>query len=147
MYGIPILGPCLNSKIFPYLDLRSELEVKVKKQTDIGDDELSNKHHSSLLTAHTSTVSVGVSTSPLVKSTPVGTPNKHPAIHQPQPITPSARLSALNMVGDLLRKVGVSYIIIIIFVVFVAFFILGSRDQISVLPYKYIQRNNDNETQ
>ena len=87
-------------------DLRSELEIKVKKQTDIGDDELSNKHHSSLLTAHTSMVSVGVSTSPLVKSTPVGTPNKHPAIHQPQPITPSARLSALNMVGDLLRKVG-----------------------------------------
>ena len=114
--SISVQGPCLNSEIFPSLDLRSELEIKVKKQTDIGDDELSNKHHSSLLTAHTSTVSVGVSTSPLVKSTPVGTPNKHPAIHQPQPITPSARLSALNMVGDLLRKVGVSYIIIIIII-------------------------------
>ena len=90
------------------LDLRSELEIKVKKQNSPDADDFNVKHHSSLLNAHATAVSMGISTSPQIKSTPMGIPTHHPAIPQPQPITPSARISALNMVGDLLRKVGVS---------------------------------------
>lgn len=87
-------------------DLRSELETRVKKQVVGDSEEFGVKHHSALLTAHSSTVSMGISTSPQIKS--MVTPTLHPCIPQPQPITPSARISALNMVGDLLRKVGVS---------------------------------------
>ncbi len=92
-----------------FVDLRSELESKVKKQSSSDIDEFGIMHHSSLLNTHASTVSMGISTSPLIKSTPMSTPTHHPAIPQPQPITPSARISALNMVGDLLRKVGVCF--------------------------------------
>lgn len=58
------------------------------------------------VTAQPSTVSVG--TSPFASTTSVGTPAHRNAAAAPQPITPSARIMALNMIGELLRKAGVS---------------------------------------
>ncbi len=53
--------------------------------------------------------SVPMETSPLIKAnpSPQGTP-MHTTFAGTQRFTPSTRISALNMVGDLLRKVGVS---------------------------------------
>lgn len=50
-----------------------------------------------------------VNTSALIKAnpSPQGTP-LHTTFSGTQNFTPSTRISALNMVGDLLRKVGVS---------------------------------------
>jgi hypothetical protein len=49
--------------------------------------------------------------SPLIKAnpSPQGTP-MHTTFSGTQNFTPSTRISALNMVGDLLRKVGVSHL-------------------------------------
>ena len=65
-------------------------------------------------TALTSSVAgspaANIETSPLIKATPSpkGTPMRT-AFTGTQNFTPSTRISALNMVGDLLRKVGVSF--------------------------------------
>ena len=90
-----------------YIDLRSELEIKIKVGHQTKSEEANHSPISSRLAAsQPSTISVGIPTSPMMRATPTGTPT-HAAIPQPQPITPSARISALNMVGELLRKVGV----------------------------------------
>jgi hypothetical protein len=92
-------------------DLRSELEIRTKVHNDNRADDNSPLSRVKM----PSSVSVGICTSPVVKSPlvglvggDVGTPTHKEmgGIPQPQPITPSARISALNMVGDLLRKVG-----------------------------------------
>lgn len=91
------------------VDLRSELDIQTKV---VAPDDITEATEGSPLSRikanHPSTVSVGVTTSPIMKGTPLVTPSRKTAVPQPQPITPSARISALNMVGDLLRKVGVS---------------------------------------
>lgn len=58
---------------------------------------------------HSNPVST-VDSSALIKAnpSPQGTP-LHTTFSGTQNFTPSTRISALNMVGDLLRKVGVSY--------------------------------------
>ena len=102
--------------LFFCIDLRQELAVKEKERKKPGDglefskDKESNKENKEPLKIegsplkpettsqtsdfHATTASIG--TSPL--HTGYGT----------SPLTPSARISALNIVGDLLRKVGVS---------------------------------------
>lgn len=58
------------------------------------------------------TPTVPMDTSPLIKAnpSPQGTP-MHTTFTGTQRFTPSTRISALNMVGDLLRKVGVRLIV------------------------------------
>lgn len=60
------------------------------------------------------TPSVPMETSPLIKAnpSPQGTP-LHTTFAGTQRFTPSTRISALNMVGDLLRKVGVRIMLLI----------------------------------
>lgn len=61
-----------------------------------------------LTTAETPTAQVAPSSTLIkVTTTPQGTP-QHATFTGTQNYTPSTRISALNMVGDLLRKVGVS---------------------------------------
>ncbi|XP_003382876.1 PREDICTED: nuclear distribution protein nudE-like 1-B [Amphimedon queenslandica] len=84
-------------------DLRSELDIQTKV---VAPDNSEGSPLSRLKASHPSTMSVGMTTSPITKkNTPMATPTRG-NVPQPQPITPSARISALNMVGDLLRKVG-----------------------------------------
>ena len=94
--------------VFPFssIDLRSELDIQTKV---VAPDNSEGSPLSRIKATHPSTMSVGITTSPIMKNTPLTTPTRS-NVAQPQPITPSARISALNMVGDLLRKVGVSLV-------------------------------------
>ena len=100
-----------------YLDLRQELAVKEKERkkpgegTDLSKDKNSNKENKEPLkidgspakpdaTAQTSDSLTNLSTAS------IGTSPLHTG-YGTSPLTPSARISALNIVGDLLRKVGV----------------------------------------
>ena len=95
-------------------DLRSELDVKVKRPSSDGEDDGDTQTPAavaaavkpSTLATQPSTISIG--TSPLASATSVETPARRPPMPAPAPITPSTRISALNMVGELLRKTGVS---------------------------------------
>ena len=93
-------------------DLRSELDVKVNRQPGTEGEEEGDRQQLTasasvgLVTAQPSTVSVG--TSPLTSTTSLGTPARREAAAAPPPITPSTRIMALNMIGELLRKAGVS---------------------------------------
>lgn len=91
-------------------DLHSELSRQNRKQNEQPDLEggrTGDLNMTSISTpvAHPSTTSI--ETSPLIKAnpTPQGTP-LHTTFSGTQNFTPSTRISALNMVGDLLRKVG-----------------------------------------
>ena len=90
------------------LDLRSELEIQSKVRSENKLDDGSPATH--IKSSQPSAVSVGISTSPVIKTPMTGIPFHHkaPSIPVPQTISPSTRISALNMVGELLRKVGVS---------------------------------------
>ena len=99
-------------------DLHSELSRQNRKQnktlnagsgdsratdeTPVSHSKSSSQHHQS------SPAQVQLGSSSLIKSnpSPQGTP-LHTTFSGTQHFTPSTRISALNMVGDLLRKVGV----------------------------------------
>ena len=100
------------------IDLRQELAVKEKEKKkpgeglDLNKDKGSNKENKEPLkiegtptkpdaTAQTSDSLANLSTAS------IGTSPLHTG-YGSSPLTPSARISALNIVGDLLRKVGVS---------------------------------------
>ena len=107
--------------VFPWADLRQELAVKEKEKKKPGEGldftkgKESNKENKEPLKTegtpvktettiptsdpHTNLSTASIGTSPLHSG------------YGSSPLTPSARISALNIVGDLLRKVGVSEII------------------------------------
>lgn len=103
-----------------HVDLHSELSRQNRKANDDGVLEKqvaveggpvqngANLAFSSSTSQHTNVVS-SVESSYLIKAnpSPQGTP-LHTTFSGTQNFTPSTRISALNMVGDLLRKVGVS---------------------------------------
>ena len=122
-------APSCNLMLCCHLDLHAELtrQNKKKNQKMVGlpsQVASSDNHgvgpetptHSAppLNQAHppdSNTVPVPMDTSPLIKAnpSPQGTP-LHTTFTGTQRFTPSTRISALNMVGDLLRKVGVRLI-------------------------------------
>lgn len=107
-YEVNPLYPSVTVYACTFKDLRSELEIQSKIRNENKTEEGSPA--SRIKSTQPSTVSVGISTSPVIKTPVTGTPfhQKTQSVPQPVPITPSTRISALNMVGDLLRKVGVS---------------------------------------
>ena len=115
-----------NMSVCPTPDLHAEMtrNNRKKKQTTMGlpsqvtsaenqgvgsegvahpSTPLNQSHHQ-----EPNTPTVPMDTSPLIKAnpSPQGTP-MHTTFTGTQRFTPSTRISALNMVGDLLRKVGV----------------------------------------
>ena len=99
-----------------FTDLRQELAVKEKERRKPSDgleynkDKVSNKENKEPLKIEGTPVKAETTsqTSDLHATTAsIGTSPLH-AGYGSSPLTPSARISALNIVGDLLRKVGVS---------------------------------------
>lgn len=92
-------------------DLHAEMSRQNKKKAPAATDQTSTTLPSVYSTP--SAPSTTLEPSPLIKAnpSPEGTP-MHTTFVGTQNFTPSTRISALNMVGDLLRKVGVSRIFI-----------------------------------
>lgn len=100
-------------------DLRQELAVKEKERRrpsesmDLGKDKGRNKENKEPLKIEgtpTKPETTGQTTDHItnLSTTSIGTSPLHTG-YGSSPLTPSARISALNIVGDLLRKVGVSF--------------------------------------
>lgn len=123
------------------LDLRQELAVKEKEKrkpgegVDLHKDKGSNKENKEPskiegtpikpdATAQTSDNLANLTTAS------IGTSPLH-AGYGSSPLTPSARISALNIVGDLLRKVGVS----------VYFLPENKQDSITVINWRQVVSN------
>ncbi|KAL8566584.1 hypothetical protein ACOMHN_054806 [Nucella lapillus] len=95
-------------------DLKSEIDVKQRSSPVVAKsgDSVSGQADSSLKMADSGYVGHQQQpTSPTTPTTPTGktTPTARgmpPSRNGTTPLTPSARISALNIVGDLLRKVG-----------------------------------------
>ena len=112
----------LQCQMYLYLiDLHSELSRQNRKQNTSNNDNVIGKQApegvtvqnganptTSTSTSQHSNLSSTVDPSALIKAnpSPQGTP-LHTTFSGTQNFTPSTRISALNMVGDLLRKVGV----------------------------------------
>ena len=101
----------LNTCMYPSPpDLHSELSRKNTTPENEGVETSAEPMvtSNSIPSTHPSTTSF--QHTPLIRTnkTPQGTP-LHTTFSGTQNFTPSTRISALNMVGDLLRKVGVSY--------------------------------------
>ena len=108
------------------IDLHSELSRQNRKQDPSGNESVVDKQvavegalqNGANLTSASSTSqhsTVPNTPSALIKAnpSPQGTP-LHTTFSGTQNFTPSTRISALNMVGELLRKVGVSLALIIL---------------------------------
>ena len=107
-------------------DLHSELSRQNRKQNTGSENTMERQVYaegaavqngdsnlpSSSLTSQQANVVNAMDSSPLIKAnpSPQGTP-LHTTFSGTQNFTPSTRISALNMVGDLLRKVGVSIVV------------------------------------
>lgn len=101
------------------IDLHSELSRQDRKQNSSNENSREKQisvegaavmHNGDANVVNSSSQHTNVANSPaLIKAnpSPQGTP-MHTTFSGTQNFTPSTRISALNMVGDLLRKVGVS---------------------------------------
>ncbi len=90
-----------------HTDLHAEMSRENKKRTPTS--ESNSTPLPSVTATHNTVPPTTTRESPLIKAnpSPEGTP-LHTTFVGTQNFTPSTRISALNMVGDLLRKVGVS---------------------------------------
>lgn len=88
-----------------FSDLRQELHVRQLEKKK--PEEFNNKENKEPEKISTPVKKENTTETPNQITHSIGTSPLHTA-YGTSPLTPSARISALNIVGDLLRKVGVS---------------------------------------